>query len=152
MTADVGDTDGDGTPEAQVSNAFLTLSAGTGDTTGYSSIPTLAQIDAKQATTQAAGRCGETLLFGTMYHNGDGDVPVIGDSIKMTFNSNYAGGYGSFPQIIGPPATSNDYGAFAFGSTADGTFVSGSRYNLEVTKYLVFQWSTAKVVAIYDCP
>ena len=152
LTADVGDTDGDGTPEAQVSNAFLTLSAGTGDTTGYSSIPTLAQIDAKQATTQAAGRCGETLLFGTMYHNGDGDVPVIGDSIKMTFNSNYAGGYGSFPQIIGPPATSNDYGAFAFGSTADGTFVSGSRYNLEVTKYLVFQWSTAKVVAIYNCP
>lgn len=152
LTADVGDTDGDGTPEAQVSNAFLTLSAGTGDINGYSSIPTLAEIDAKEATTQAAGRCGETLLFGTMYHNGDGDVPVVGDSIKMTFNSNYAGGYGSFPQIIGPPTTSNDYGAFAFGETSDGTFVSGSRYNLEVTKYLVFQWSTAKVVAIYNCP
>ena len=152
LTADVGDTDGDGTPEAQVSNAFLALSAGTGDTTGYSSIPTLAQIDAKEATTQAAGRCGETLLFGTIYHNGDGDIPVVGDSIKMTFNSNYGGGYGSFPQIIGPPTTSNDYGAFAFGSTADGTFVAGSRYNLEVTKYLVFQWSTAKVVAVYNCP
>jgi hypothetical protein len=151
LTADVGDTDGDGTPEAQVSNAFLALSAGTGDTTGYSSIPTLAEIDAKEAITQAAGRCGETLLFGTMYHNGDGDVPVVGDSIKMTFNSNYAGGYGSFPQVIGPPATSNDYGVFAFGSTSDGTFVSGSRYNLEVTKYLVFQWSTAKVVDIIPC-
>ena len=152
LTADVGDTDGDGTPEAQITNAFLTLSAGTGDTSGYSSIPTLAQIDAKEATTQAGGRCGETLLFGTMYHNGDDDVPVVGDSIKMTFLGNYAGGYGSFPQIIGPPTTSNDYGAFAFGATSDGTFVSGSRYNLEVTKYLVFQWSTAKVVAIYNCP
>jgi len=152
LTSDVGDTDGDGIPEGQLSNDFLVLSAGTGDITGYSSIPTLTEIDAKEASTQAAGRCGETLLFGTIYHNGNNDVPVVGDSIKMTFQGNYAGGYGSFPQIIGPPSTSNDYGAFAFGSTADGSFVTGSRYNLEVTKYLVFQWSTAKVVSVYTCP
>ena len=149
LTSDVGDTDGDGVPEGQLSNDFLVLSAGTGDTTGYSSIPTLAEIDAKEASTQAAGRCGETLLFGTFYHNGSGAVPVVGDSIKSSELSNYAGGNNSFPQIDG---TTNDYGAFAFGSTDDGTFVSGSRYNLNVTKYLVFQWSTAKVVAIYDCP
>lgn len=149
LTTDVGDTDGDGVPEGQLSNDFLVLSAGTGDTTGYSSIPTLAEIDAKEATTQAAGRCGETLLFGTYYHNGSGAIPVVGDSIKSSELSSYAGGYNSFPQIDG---TTNDYGAFAFGSTDDGTFVSGSRYNLNVTKYLVFQWSTAKVVAIYDCP
>ena len=148
LTADVGDTDGDGTPESTATNPFLILSAGTGSITGYATQPTFDDIDAKRQSTQAAGRCGETLLFGTAYHNGTADAPQIGDSIKLTASGTYAGGAASFPTIDG----TNDFGVFAFGRTNDGVPVYGSRYNLEVQKYLVFQWSTAKVVDVIPCP
>ena len=131
------------------SNEFLILSAGMGDVTGYTSTPTLAQIDAKQSTTQAAGRCGETLLHAIAYHNGTGNVPIVGDSIKFIESGDYTGGATSFPTIDGNP---NDYGALSFGETANGTLVYGNRYNLTVTKYLVFQVSTSEVVAVYNCP
>ena len=148
LTADVGDTDGDGIPEGQLSNSFLTSDAGTGSSTGYSSLPTFDDIEANTST-NAGGRCHTNVTGGTYYHNGSGDLPVVGDSIKASQSSSYAGGYESFPQING---TTNDYGAFAYAETSEGTLWYGSTYYFSATKYIVFQWSTAKVVSVYTCP
>jgi len=148
LTADVADTDGDGIPEGQLSNAFLVSNAGTGSSTGYSSLPTFDDIEAN-TNTNAGGRCNTNVTGYTYYHNGSGDLPVVGDSIKASQSSSYAGGYNSFPQIDG---TTNDYGAFAYAETSEGTLWYGSTYFFAAKKYIVFQWSTAKVVSIYTCP
>jgi hypothetical protein len=147
LTIDIGDTDGDGINEGQLEYEFLVSDAGTGSN-GYSTIPTFDEIDANTDST-AGGKCDINVTGGKIYHNGPGDLPIVGDSIKASQLSSYAGGNLSFPQIDG---STNDYGAFAYEEVNQGTLWYGTTYYWKSKKYLVFKWSTAKVVATYVCP
>jgi len=137
-TTDTGDTQ-----ETQ----FLIASAGSGDATGYSTIPTLTEIDAKANVTQGAGKCNQKIRLTEFYHNGNGRLPVIGDKVKYYINGDYTGGSSSSGAIGG---TSSGVGKYYALAIAEGTNGTAPFYGV-VEKYIVVEWSTAEVVAIYDC-
>jgi len=151
-TADFGDSDGDGEPDAQAETQFLVLSAGLGSSTGYSTIPTLSDIEDKEGSTEGAGTCGLTKQFGVIYHNGAGAIPIVGDRIKERTTDNYNGGNSSFPTVSGAASGTGKYGAFAIADISDSTQINALQYNGTTIKYIVFEWSNAEVVAVYNCP
>ena len=141
-TTDTGDTQ---------ETLFLVSGAGKSDTTGYSTIPTLAEIDAKANVTSGAGKCNQEIRMQEFYHNGNGRLPVLGDKVKYYTNGDYTGGSSSSGGIGGPvyPATEGDgkYYALAIAENTGGT----APFYSTVEKYIVVEWSTAEVVAVYDC-
>jgi hypothetical protein len=138
-TTDTGDTQ-----ETQ----FLISSAGAGDTTGYSTIPTLAEIEAKADVTQGAGKCYQEIRMTEFYHNGNGRLPVLGDKVKYYINGDYTGGYSSSGAIDGASSGVGKYYALAVAESTGGT----APFYSTVGKYIVVEWSTAEVVAVYVCP
>jgi len=142
-TADVGDTDGDGTPEALASRGFLSGHATVG--TSYSSIPTLSTIEL-----DATNTCDEYATHQIYYHNGTGVRPIVGDSVKIGSNdsanyNNYAGGTNSAPAsfING----SDTY--YVINLRQETSLTLSSSY---ISGYAVVNYNTAKVVAVYECP
>lgn len=127
-------TDCTGDTEIAISVRF----AGAGTTSGYLTQPTLNDI-----ITNGYGYCNEIVDVQTIYHNGDGIYPVVGDKIKYLQSNNYLGGSNSLPY----DGSTNDYGAFALAT--NNTVVNGQG---TISSYFVFKISTAEVTAIYDCP
>jgi len=148
VSADAGDTDGDGVVESTTEVSFWAAPAGYG-ATGYETTPTLAQI---QANAQHSVECDQTEVLGKYYHNGTGTIPVVGDSVKLGTYKNYSGGTNSF-SVSFDDAT-NEFMAFGVANpttvneTTIGTIVYGTG---TVNKFIVVEFATAKVVAVYDC-
>ena len=132
------DLDGDGQEDPAVEIAIRVKFAGAGTTSGYLTQPTLSDI-----VTNGYDFCSTLQDVQTIYHNGQGDYPVIGDNIKYLLLNNYLGGSDSLPYNN----STNDFGAFALADNA--TILNGQG---TIFKYIVFKISTAEVVAIYDCP
>lgn len=132
------DFDNDGQEDPIVEIAIRVKYAGAGDSDGYSTQPTLATI-----ISNGYDYCDTTQTLTTIYHNGQGDYPIIGNRIKLLQSNNYLGGSNSLPYSN----TTNDYGAFALAN--NNTVVNGQG---TISSYFVFKISTAEVVAIYDCP
>jgi len=142
-TADVGDTDGDGTPEALAETAFLSGYATSG--TSYSTIPTLATIEQ-----DATNVCSENVGGQIYYHNGLGIRPIVGDSVKIGSNdsanyNNYAGGTNSAPATF--VSGSNNYYVIYLKQETNLSLVTS-----QISGYAVVNYTTAKVVAVYECP
>lgn len=138
-TTDTGDTQ---------ETKFLIVGAGSGDVTGYSSIPTLTEIDAKANITQGAGKCNETVRMSEFYHNGNSRLPVLNDKVKYYLSGDYTGGASSSGAIGGASSGIGKY--YAMGIAEDtGGF---KPFYATVKAYIVVEWSTAEVVAVYDCP
>mgnify|MGYP000029415249 CR=1 FL=1 len=138
-TTDTGDTQ-----ETQ----FLVSGAGSGDTTGYSTIPTLAEIDAKANVASGAGKCYQEIRMTEFYHNGNGRLPILGDKVKYYINGDYTGGASSSGAIGGASSGVGKYYALAIAESTGGT----APFYSTVKKYIVVEWSTAEVVAVYECP
>lgn len=138
-TTDTGDTQ---------ETKFLIIGAGSGDTTGYSSIPTLEEINAKANVTQGAGKCFENVIMTEFYHNGNGTLPVVDDKVKYYTSGDYTGGASSSGAIGGAASGIGKYYALGIAEDTGDT----EPFYAEVTKYIVVEWSTAEVVAVYDCP
>ena len=130
------DDDGQEDPAAEI--AIRVKFAGAGTTSGYLTQPTLDDI-----VTNGYDFCSTLQDVQTIYHNGQGDYPVVGDKIKYLLSNNYLGGSGSLPYDGDP----NDFGAFALAD--NDTILNGQG---TIFKYIVFKISTAEVVAVYDCP
>ena len=137
-TTDTGDT---------LQTGLFVLGAGVGTTTGYSTIPTLTDINAKSNVTQGAGKCNTNVLFEKWYHNGNGTLPITGDKLKISTSDDYTGGVNSFPSITGASSGTGKYMAFAMAADT-GT----QPYYTLVQKYIVVEFDTAEVVAVYNCP
>jgi len=112
--------------------------AGAGDNTGYFTLPSLNTINLN-----GYNFCDTLQNVQSIYHNGQGLYPVVGDKIKYLLSDNYLGGSGSLPYDGSP----NDFGSFALAD--NNTILNGQG---TIFKYLVFKISTAEVVAVYDCP
>ena len=138
-TTDPGDTQ---------ETKFLISSAGTGDATGYSAIPTLEDINAKANITRGAGKCNEEIRLTEFYHNGNGRLPALGDKVKYYLSGDYTGGSNSSGAIGGTNSGVGKYYALAIAEDT-GSFPP---FLAMVEKYIVVEWSTAEVVAVYDCP
>lgn len=154
FTADAGDTDGDGTPEASATKEFIVEFAGT-----YSSEPTIDDVVGNTNTNIArGGGCGAIVPHSIYYHNGAGETPVVGDSIREFRSQNYSGGTSSFYWY--DSSFHNRYAAISYGSSNEGRLQyqhSESqkhvwRYDLTVTKFIVVDFTTAKVLSILTCP
>lgn len=142
-TADVGDTDGDGIPEAQAETAFYFRYS----LIGYrpTSIPTYQDILDQNPVFD----CGANVDFQTFYHNGLGAKPVVGDSIKTNPSSisgynTYEGGSNTFAAT----ASAGEYIVFVM---AEESFTA-SNSTATINQFAVVDYDTAKVVAIYNCP
>jgi len=86
--------------------------------------------------------------MGKWYHNGNGTLPVLADKLKISLSDDYTGGTNSFPTISGTSTGTGKYMAFAIAEDTFGT----SPYFATVTKYIVIEFDTAEVVAVYNCP
>lgn len=162
-TADfTGDLDGDGTVEATVENEFAVLHAGVGRT-GYATIPTITEIVEGSGVVQRNGGCGTVQEHALFHHNGANLLPVVGDRIKQLYLTSYEGGADSFGSSMyyGPTLYQHvgDFAVFSY-AVADSNKLTTSptlqrtslRYNVTVSKFIVFKLSTAEVVAVYNCP
>ena len=115
---------------------------------GYSTIPSLATIRSNFFVQNYGADCGETAIVDSLYHNGDGAYPMVGDEMKTHQSFDYTGGSSSAPASYNH--ATNIYYAMAI---ADGNTVIGeSTKNGTIFKYVVVKYSTAEVVAVYDCP
>jgi len=111
--------------------------AGAGTTSGYLTQPSLSEI-----IINGYDFCGLTEDVQIIYHNGDGDYPVVGDKIKYLQSNDYTGGINSLPYSY----TTNDFGAFAVAD--NNTLVNGQG---DIFQYIVFKISTAEVVDVINC-
>ncbi len=132
------DCDDDGQPEPSVEIEIGVRYAGAGDNEGYATQPTLDTI-----VQNGFDFCDDLVTVETIYHNGQGDYPIVGDNIKYLLSNNYLGGSNSLPYDSSP----NDFGSFALADNT--TLVNGQG---TIFKYFVFKISTAEVISIYDCP
>lgn len=132
------DLDNDGQEDPSVEIPINVKFAGAGDNNGYLTLPLLSAI-----TSNGYDYCDTIQSVQTIYHNGQGDYPAVGDNIKYLLTNNYLGGSNSLPYDGSP----NDFGSFALAD--NNTLASGQG---TIFKYFVFKISTASVVAIYDCP
>ena len=131
------DLDNDGEEDSTVEIATSVKFAGAGTTSGYLTLPTLDDI-----IQNGYDFCDDFVSVQTIYHNGQGAYPVVGDRIKYLQSNNYLGGIDSLPY----PYSTNDYGAFAVAD--NNTIINGQG---TIFRYIVFQISTATVVASYSC-
>jgi hypothetical protein len=131
------DLDDDGQEDPTVEVAISVKFAGAGTTSGYLTQPSLSEI-----IINGYDFCGLTQDVQTIYHNGQGDYPVVGDNIKYLLSNNYLGGINSLPY----PYTTNDFGAFAVAD--NDTLVNGQG---DIFQYIVFKISTAEVVDVINC-
>lgn len=132
------DLDNDGQEDPSVEVGISVRFAGAGTTSGYLTEPSLSDIESN-----GYDYCNTLQDIQTIYHNGQGDYPVVGDRIKYLLSNNYLGGSDSLPYNN----STNDYGAFAL---ADNNFVLNGQGT--IFKYFVYKISTAEVTAVYDCP
>jgi hypothetical protein len=130
------DCDDDGQEDPTVEIAIGVKFAGAGST-GYLTQPSLSDIE-----NNGYDYCDTLQSIQTIYHNGQGDYPIVGDQIKYLLTDNYLGGSNSLPY----DNSTNDFGAFAM---ADNTSILNGQGT--IFKYIVFKISTAEVVAIYNC-
>ena len=132
------DLDNDGQEDPSVEVGISVRFAGAGTTSGYLTEPSLSDIE-----TNGYDFCDTIQDVQTIYHNGQGDYPVVGDKIKYLLSNNYLGGSDSLPYNN----STNDYGAFALAD--NNTVLNGQA---TIFKYFVYKISTAEVTAVYDCP
>ena len=130
------DDDGQEDPAAEI--ALKVKFAGAGTTSGYLTQPTLDDI-----VDNGYDFCSTLQTVQTIYHNGQGNYPVVGDKIKYLLSNNYLGGSDSLPYNN----STNDFGAFAVAN--NDTLLNGQG---SIFQYIVFEISTAEVVAVLDCP
>ena len=132
------DLDDDGQEDSSAETSIFVKFAGAGDNTGYLTQPTLNNI-----VLNGYDFCDEFTQLFPIYHNGQGEYPVIGDRLKFLAQNDYTGGTSSLPYDGNP----NDFGAYA---VADNNTISS--FQGTIFQYIVFKISTAEVVAVYDCP
>lgn len=132
------DLDNDGQEDPIVEISIRVKYAGAGDSDGYLTQPVLSTIIGN-----GYSYCDTTQTLQTIYHNGQGDYPIVGDRIKFLQSDNYLGGSSSLPYSN----TTNDFGAFALAN--NNTVVNGQG---TISSYFVFKISTAEVVAVFACP
>lgn len=132
------DLDDDGQEDPAAETSIFVKFAGAGDNTGYLTQPTLNDI-----VLNGYDFCDEFTQLFPIYHNGQGEYPVIGDKIKFLAQNDYTGGTSSLPYDGNP----NDFGSYA---VADNNTISS--FQGTIFQYIVFKISTAEVVAVYDCP
>ena len=128
----------DGQVDPTVQIEIFVKYAGAGDNDGYLTQPTLDTI-----TQNGFVFCDDIVNIQSVYHNGQGEYPIVGDNIKYSLSDNYFGGSNSLPYDGSP----NDFGSFALAD--NDTILNGQG---TIFKYFVFKISTAEVVAVYDCP
>jgi hypothetical protein len=130
-----------------VQKGFKAMVAGHGSYSGYNSIPTLGVMQS-----QSGLSCDDTSIAVTMFHNGKGYSPEVGDKVKRYEDKDYSGGSNSNAASFG----NRTYFGLAIDNTAeaqadlpppDSTYVLAT-----VKEYVVVEWSTAEVVAKYSCP
>ena len=146
-TADFGDSDGDGEPEAQAETLFYMRTAGNG-AYGYSTIPSLSTIRENYYVQNFSADCGDTAIVSTAYHNGANAYPETGDNVKFFESYNYAGGSNSAPSNYDD--NTNIYYALAIAT--NDTVTGTNNFQGTIERYIVVEYDTAEVVATYNCP
>ena len=144
FTVDQGVDPVDSEPVALSETAFLARVAGFGSQNGgYNTIPTQQQIiDSSRV------RCDTSHLVKDHYHNGAGELPVVGDKVKQGTTETYQGG--SF-------SNSSSYGTATYFAYAIATLESTQTINRNtytrgiINSFIVVKFSDAEVVARYDC-
>jgi hypothetical protein len=131
------DINNDGIPDSRVEIPILVKFAGAGPTTGYATQPSSSTV-----VQNGYDYCGDFVSVQTIYHNGQGEYPVVGDLIKYSTSYGYLGGSNSFPYS----GTPNDFGVFALAD--NDTVVSGDG---TIFKFIVYKISTAEVVDVINC-
>ena len=131
------DINNDGIPDSRVEIPILVKFAGAGPTTGYATQPSSSAV-----VQNGYDYCGDFVSVQTIYHNGQGEYPVVGDLIKYSTAYGYLGGSNSFPYS----GTPNDFGVFALAD--NDTVVSGDG---TIFKFIVYKISTAEVVDVINC-
>lgn len=118
---------------------------------GYDTIPTKAEIEANVYTIFNKAFCGEyhegTLPY---VHNGSGFYPQVGDYISRRVVSgvpDYSGGTNSFTHSLWGQT---DYFAVSVGHILDNFVTNGKAY-YKTVGFIVVEYATAEVVAVYDC-
>ena len=85
--------------------------------------------------------------MGEFYHNGNLRLPLVGDKVKYYLSGDYTGGSSSSGAIGGTSSGIGKY--YALGIAEDtGGF---KPFYAAVVAYIVVEWSTAEVVAVYNC-
>ena len=141
---------GAGTSTSSVKKFFWANNAGLRTDAGYNTIPTKAQIEANTYTQFHQGTCGsytESPL--NWIHNGSNLYPKLNDRVtrkQVAGVPNYTGGTNSFDSIYGQTT----YFAVSVGDLSDNYLKDGNSFH-KVIKQIVIEYSTAKVVAVYDC-
>lgn len=118
-------------------------------TAGYSTIPTQAEIEANVYTQYYNALCGEETTVRTSRHSGDDIYPEVGDYYTLKAPGgvpNYTGGTDSFTSTLG----ATTYFALALLDNVQERLENGNWYK-PVIGYLVIEYATAEVVAVYLC-
>jgi hypothetical protein len=141
---------GAGTNTSTAKKFIWANNAGLRTDAGYNTIPTKAQIESNTYTQFHKGTCGsytENPL--NWFHNGTGLYPEVGDRVSRKQTAgvpNYTGGTNSFQSVYGQTT----YFAISLGDNLDNYLKDGKSY-YRVIKQIVIEYSTAEVVAVYDC-
>jgi len=141
---------GAGTNTSTAKKFIWANNAGLRTDAGYNTIPTKAQIESNTYTQFHKGTCGsytENPL--NWLHNGTGLYPEVGDRVSRKQTAgvpNYTGGTNSFQSVYGQTT----YFAISLGDNLDNYLKDGKSY-YRVIKQIVIEYSTAEVVAVYDC-
>ena len=141
---------GAGTNTSTASKPGFGVHAGLGSA-GYDTVPTKAQIEANTYTIFHNAFCGEYAESNANFrHNGtSGLYPEVGDLVTRKAPGgvpNYGGGTDSFVSVYG----NTDYFALAVGDNLDNFLRNGKAY-YKIIKYIVVEFATCEVVAVYDC-
>jgi hypothetical protein len=141
---------GAGTNTSTAKKMIWASNAGLRTDAGYNTIPTKAQIESNTYTQFHQGTCG-SYTEGPLnwFHNGTERYPEIGDRISRKQTAgvpNYTGGTNSFISVYGQTT----YFALSLGDNLDQYLKDGKSY-YRVIKQIVIEYSTAEVVAVYDC-
>lgn len=141
---------GAGTNLSTAKISIFANNAGLRTDAGYNTIPTKAEIEANVYTKFHQGTCGGyTVDPLRWFHNGTDLYPKVNDRITRKLSAgvpNYTGGTNSFQSVYGQTT----YFALSLGDNIDNYVKDGNSY-YKVIKQFVVEYSTAKVVAVYDC-
>lgn len=131
---------------------LLVAQAGIGNH-GWSTIPTYQDIVNRiYSGKTVSGLCGETFGFSSNpKFNGLGEYPVVGDKVKTTEYSDYTGGTNSFPEYFTSIFNTNGYFAWGIGNLDDAVQSNNRTYMSNPKYFIVVEFATAEVVAVYDC-
>lgn len=141
---------GAGTNTSTARTIILANNAGLRSSAGYNTIPTQAEIEANPYTQFHNGACGSiTKNPLSWFHSGTGLYPVVGDRLSRKQTAgvpNYTGGTNSFQSVYGQTT----YFALSVGDNILSETKNGETL-MPVVKHIVVHYSTAEVVAVYEC-